>query len=211
MLNTVSNNYLSNCDLINKYNFKNIHRIPRLKKIVLDFNLFDFLNSSDFNLKEQTDSNSQIKSFIIFYILTEFISYINFNKSLSSIKKLKLSENNFSLKVIINNIKEIDLFLFSMFIENWSKLVVDDFVLFKKRNTLLNKSSIISNKQFIFSTVVPSSCFFELESFLNKNDSGINLNAKNFNIKLNFIFENTVNLKNSQNFIKNLPYFWISG
>jgi hypothetical protein len=65
MLNTVSNNYLSNCDLINKYNLKNIHHIPRLKKIVLDFNLFDFLNSSDFNLKEQTDSNSQIKSFII--------------------------------------------------------------------------------------------------------------------------------------------------
>ena len=37
MLNTVSTKYLSNCDLINKYNLKNIHNVPRLKKIVLDF------------------------------------------------------------------------------------------------------------------------------------------------------------------------------
>ena len=209
-LNIVSNTYFSNCDLINKYNFKSLHNIPKLKKVVIDFNLSDFLISSDFSSsKEQTDSSVQIKSFIIFYILTESLSYINFNKSLSSIKKLKLSENNYSLKVSITNSKELNSFLFSFFVESWSKLLIDDFVLFKKDKTLVNKVNQCSN-QFVFSTYIPSSIFVELESFLNKTNIGVN--SKNLNIKINFVFENTpVKSKNLQNLIKNLPYFWISG
>ena len=209
-LNIVSNTYFSNCDLINKYNFKSLHKIPKLKKVVIDFTLSDFLISSDFSSsKEQTDSSVQIKSFIIFYILTESLSYINFNKSLSSIKKLKLSENNYSLKVSITNPKELNSFLFSFFVESWSKLLIDDFVLFKKDNTLVNKVNQCSN-QFVFSTYIPSSSFVELESFLNKTNIGVN--SKNLNIKINFVFENTpVKSKNLQNLIKNLPYFWISG
>jgi hypothetical protein len=210
MLNTKYNNYLSNCDLINKYNLKSVYNTPKLDKIILDFNLVDFLNAIDSSsVKEQTDSNTQIKAFIVFYILTEYTSYINFNKSLTAIKKLKISENNYSLKISINNLKELNFFLFSFFVENWSKLLLEDYLLFKKQDSLAILEKNHLNKNFVYSTVVPSNCFFTLDNYFNKTNSGIN--SKNLNIKINFVFKNTPKIKNFQNLIKNLPYFWISG
>ena len=71
MLNTKYNNYLSNCDLINKYNLKSVYDTPKLDKIILDFNLANFLNAIDSSsAKEQTDSNIQIKAFIVFSIMS---------------------------------------------------------------------------------------------------------------------------------------------
>ena len=210
MLNTKYNNYLSNCDLINKYNLKSVYNTPKLDKIILDFNLVDFLNAIDSSsVKEQTDSNTQIKAFIVFYILTEYTSYINFNKSLTAIKKLKISENNYSLKISINNLKELNFFLFSFFVENWSKLLLEDYLLFKKQDSLAILEKNHLNKNFVYSTVVPSNCFFTLDNYFNKTNSGIN--SKNLNIKINFVFKNLPKIKNFQKLIKNLPYFWISG
>ena len=210
MLNTKYNNYLSNCDLINKYNLKSVYDTPKLDKIILDFNLVDFLNAIDSSsAKEQTDSNIQIKAFIVFYILTEYASYINFNKSLTAIKKLKISENNYSLKISINSFKELDFFLFSFFVENWSKLLLEDYLLFKKQDSLAILEKKPLNKNFVYSTVVPSNCFFTLDNYFNKTNSGIN--SKNLNIKINFVFKNLPKIKNLQKLIKNLPYFWISG
>ena len=210
MLNTKYNNYLSNCDLINKYNLKSVYNTPKLDKIILDFNLVDFLNAIDSSsAKEQTDSNIQIKAFIVFYILTEYASYINFNKSLTAIKKLKISENNYSLKISINSFKELDFFLFSFFVENWSKLLLEDYLLFKKQDSLAILEKNPLNKNFVYSTIVPSNCFFTLDNYFNKTNSGIN--SKNLNIKINFVFKKTPKIKNLQKLIKNLPYFWISG
>lgn len=201
-LNFISNDYLSNCDLLNKYNLKSTHEIPKLKKIVIDFNIADLIGASDARDKEQTDSNIQIKASSIFYILNGLISYINFNKSLSSVKKLKLSENNYSIKISTTNANEINYFLLGFFVENWTKLLIEDFVLLKKPN-------VESKKNIVLSTLVPAHIFFELEMFLNKIVTGIN--SKNLNLKINFLFSNPNKLKNSQTLIKNLPYFWISG
>ena len=201
-LNFISNDYLSNCDLLNKYNLKSTHEIPKLKKIVIDFNIADLIGASDARDKEQTDSNIQIKASSIFYILNGLISYINFNKSLSSVKKLKLSENNYSIKISTTNANEINCFLLAFFVENWTKLLIEDFVLLKKPN-------VESKKNIVLSTLVPAHIFFELEMFLNKIVTGIN--SKNLNLKINFLFSNPNKLKNSQTLIKNLPYFWISG
>ena len=52
-LNILSNTYFSNCDLINKYNLKSLHNTPRLKRVVIDFNLSDFLMSSDFSFPKE--------------------------------------------------------------------------------------------------------------------------------------------------------------
>ena len=201
-LNFISNDYLSNCDLLNKYNLKSTHEIPKLKKIVIDFNIADLIGASDARDKEQTDSNIQIKASSIFYILNGLISYINFNKSLSSVKKLKLSENNYSIKISTTNANEINCFLLGFFVENWTKLLIEDFVLLKNPN-------VESKKNIVLSTLVPAHIFFELEMFLNKIVTGIN--SKNLNLKINFLFSNPNKLKNSQTLIKNLPYFWISG
>lgn len=205
-LNFFSNDYLSKCDLLNKYNLKSTHEIPKLKKIVLDFNLADLIGASENKDKEQTDSNIQIKASSIFYVLTGLVAYINFNKSLSSIKKLKISENNYSIKISTTNFNEINHFLLSFFVENWTKLLIEDFVLQRKKKEL---SKIDSEKNIVLSALVPAEVFFELEVFLNKIVTGIN--SKNFNIKINFLFDNPNELKNSQTLIKNLPYFWISG
>lgn len=205
-LNFFSNDYLSNCDLLNKYNLKSTHEIPKLRKIVLDFNLADLIGASENRDKEQTDSNIQIKASSIFYVLTGLVAYINFNKSLSSIKKLKISENNYSIKISTTNSNEINHFLLSFFVENWTKLLIEDFILQRKKKEL---SKIDSEKNIVLSSLVPAEVFFELEMFLNKIVTGIN--SKNFNIKINFLFDNPNELKNSQTLIKNLPYFWISG
>ena len=57
--------YLSNCDLINKYNFKNSNHIPRVKKVSLELNLKDFLLSSDISEKNQKHVLSQTKAYFI--------------------------------------------------------------------------------------------------------------------------------------------------
>ena len=200
--------YLSTYDLINKYNIKSIHQVPKLKKIVIDFNLEDFLSACDLQGKEQTDSNVQIQASSVFYILTGLMSYINFNKSFISLKKSKTSENNYSLKVLISKKEELNSFLVLFFIENWSKLLLEDFTFFRKKKSTVTQLSFYNNR-FIFSTIVPGNCFFEIENFLNK--SFVGLNSKNLKFKLNFLFENEAKLKISNNLIKNLPYFWISG
>jgi len=205
-LNFISNNYLSNCDLLNKYNIKSTYEIPNLKKIILDFNLIDLIEASDNLNKEQTDSNTQIKASSIFYILTGLISYINFNKSLSSVKKLKISENNYSIKISLGKSNNINSFLFSFFIENWGKLLIEDFILLKGKKESFAE---VPKTNIVLSATVPSNIFFELETFLTKIITGVN--SKNLKIKLNFVFKNPNKLKNSQTLIKNLPYFWISG
>ena len=77
-INNSLSNYLSICDLTNKYNFKSVYDAPKVEKIVIDFNIFDFLAASDFKDKEQTDSNVQVQAAVLLYVLTGFISYINF-------------------------------------------------------------------------------------------------------------------------------------
>ena len=44
-------NYLSNCDLINKYNLTSVHHIPKLDRINLELNLKDFLEFMKFQVK----------------------------------------------------------------------------------------------------------------------------------------------------------------
>jgi len=204
-----SESYLSHCDLINKYNFKNVHEIPELKKIVLELNLEDFLLSCDFSQKEQTDSNTQIRAYIIIYILMGLMPFINFNKSAGSSLKAKSVENNYSLKIILSNKKEINSFLTSLFIENWSKLLLEDFLLFKNTKNLSSKKVKSPSKSIVLNTIIPGSIFFEVESLLTKNLTGIN--SKTLKFRLNFLISNMSNTKNSNNLIKNLPFFWISG
>ena len=204
-----SESYLSNCDLINKYNFKNVHEIPELKKIVLELNLEDFLLSCDFSQKEQTDSNIQIRAYIIIYILMGLMPFINFNKSSSSSLKAKSLENNYSLKIILSNKKEINSFLTSLFIENWSKLLLEDFLLFKNTKNSQSKKIQSATKSVVLNTIIPGNIFFEIENLLTKNLTGIN--PKTLKLRLNFLIGNMSKIKNFNNLIKNLPFFWISG
>jgi hypothetical protein len=190
------NCYLLKCDLINKYNIKSIKSIPTLKKIVLDFSFKEFLNNS--SLLKQTDNSAklQIRFYLIFYMLSGLLPFIYFNKF------SKNSENFFSLKIEISKQSEMYMFLLFLFIENWTKLIIEkeNFSLFKKstQNKLYQKS-------FILNTNIPLQLFFEKENDLNKILPKINY--KNLNVKLNFFFD-LEKLKMSNTFIKNFPFFW---
>ena len=110
----IKNQYLSNCDLINKYNLKNIYQKPKLNKIILDFSLKNFVDSLNIKENQERFNEIQIKSFLFLYLLTGAIPLIN-NK-LIVLKNKEVKENvNYSLKFSYGNDSSIYNFLFFFF------------------------------------------------------------------------------------------------
>jgi len=196
--------YISNCDLINKYNVKSVHQIPKLDKIVLELEMKDLLNSYEISSKDQTDSVAQVKAFLILYIFIGLFPYIKASKAVSSSGRLKTTNLQYSLKVVLRRKEEINNFLFSLFVENWQKLSLEDFKLFKNERV---KSK--AEKTFVLNTLLPADCFFDISEFLSKSLTGVN--SKNLKFRLNFSFNSSINVKDRNKLIKNLPFFWISG
>jgi hypothetical protein len=195
--------YLSDCDLINKYNFKNINEKPKLSKILLEFSSQDILSACDVSNKKEWDSELQIKAFLLMYLLQSNIAFINFNKNSNN-----RDEFNFALKSIIISAEELHNFLITMFIENINMLFIESFSLLKSSLTKYNKY-LENNQKFVLNTKVSGSTFFELDIFLNKNSYGLNPNR--LNMKIGFLFKKGIDKKKeiSLNLIKNLPFFWV--
>lgn len=201
--NHVFNGYLSKYDLINKYNIKNVHDVPKISKIILEFSSDDIINALDVAGKKEWDSELQVKSFLLLYILSLNCPFINFNKIKSS-----REDSKFSIKVIFSSEKDIYHFLTGLFHENWNLLVLDDFSFFKFSINRYTKY-IKKNKNFVLNSKIPASSFFELDNFLNKNL--LSISSKNLNIKASFLFFNNLYKDNlSLNTIKNIPSFWIT-
>ena len=198
------NDYLSKSDLINKYNFKNLYEIPRLKKINVEINFKDFLIASGLSEQEQTNSMSQIKSYLLLYCLLGVTPYLNCNKN-SLVKFSKNLDINYSLKLVFSSAQEQVFFLNSLFIENWETLKLDGVSLFKSAS---NFNLSTNSKQSVFNTQLPGNFFFELEDLFNKNVNTFNLKLLKFHT--NFLISN-VSVTNSKQLIKNLQYFWING
>lgn len=196
--------YISDCDLINKYNIKNVHQIPKLDKIVLELDMKDLLNSYENSSKDQTDSVAQVKAFLILYIFMGLFPYIKASKAVSSSGRLKTTNLQYSLKVVFRKKEEINNFLFSLFVENWQKLSLEDFKLFKNERA---KSKV--EKTFVLNSLLPADCFFDINEFLSKSLTGVN--SKNLKFRLNFSFNSFIGVKDRNKLIKNLPFFWISG
>ena len=205
-LKNTNTNYLSSCDLINKYNVTNINKIPKLNKVGVEISSYDILNSSEIPGKNELDSELQIKSFFILYLIQALIPFISFNNS----KKVKEDGLSYSLKVVLSNEDEIYSFLVKFFVENWNKLLAEDFSFWSKSDNNLFDSTL-KQKKIVIQRKIPAEAFFEIDSFLDKNSFGII--SKNLNFKIRFTFQNN-NIKEqntSINLIKNTPLFWISG
>jgi len=212
-MNSVFNNSLSpfdyesfifKFDFIYKLNIKNIYQISKLDKIVLELDLKDLLNSYETVVKDQTDSVAQVKAFLILYVFMGMFPFIKASKSISSSGRLKTTNQQYSLKIVLRTKEQLNSFLFSLFVENWQKLSLEDFRLFKN-----DRIKNAAEKIFVLNSLVPGGCFFDINEFLSKSLSG--LNSKNFKFRLNFSFNNFIDIKNRNNLIKNLPFFWISG
>lgn len=197
-------NYLSRCDLINKYNLTSTYHIPELKDINLELSLKDFLEVYGLAGKDSSDPVIQTKAFIALFNLTGTKPYIKANKSLSSSGRQKTTVVNYSIKVSLKKTSSKFNFLFMLFVENWHRLKLEDFTIFNKTP---NKK--ISDKKFVLNSLIPSNCLFEADEILSKNLTGIN--SKNLKFRLNLSFENSLLLRNRNNIILNLPFFWISG
>jgi len=134
------------------------------------------------------------------------IPFISFTNS----KKVKEDGLSYSLRIVLSNEDEIYSFLVKFFVENWNKLLAEDFSFWpKSENNLFN--STLKQKKIVIQRKIPAEAFFEIDNFLDKNSFGIV--SKNLNLKIKFIFQNN-NVKEqntSVNLIKNTPLFWISG
>lgn len=200
---TLVNNYLSTCDLINKYNLLNVNKVPKLNKIVLELSSRDLLSAVESLGKNEINTETQIKSYFLLYIFSSYQPYIKFRVS----KKLKGENDNYSLEINISKNEDIYSFLISFFVENWNKLSVEDFSLWKRKSF----NFIFQQKNFVIERKIPGDTFFELENFLNKTAFGIV--SKNLNLRVKFFFQNN-NFRSqdaSENLVKNLPFFWING
>ena len=181
-------NYISRCDLINKYNIKSTYQIPELDKIVLELDMKDLLNSYEISLKDQTDSIAQVKAFSIIYMFMGLLPYIRASKTVSSSGRAKTTKLQFSLKIVLRKKGEINNFLFSLFVENWQKLVLEDFKLFKNERLKTKVEKIL-----VLNSLVPADCFFDVNEFLSKSLN--NVNSKSLKFRLNFSFKNFVDTK----------------
>ena len=201
--NLIKNDYLSNYDAINKYNLKNIYAITKLENIIIEFSLKKFLIASELSLNEE-DSIIQSKAFIFFYLFNSLVPFINSNKLKIIKKQEKEGESYYSLKIILSNKRDIYNFIFSLFIENWHNVMLEDFKLLKKNDT----SNLNLRSKMLLNCIIPVNIFSEMDTILNM-ISGIN--SKDFFLNISFLFKNQHNLKDYSNFIKNKPLFWISG
>lgn len=201
--NFIKNDYLSYCDQINKYNIKNIHKVTKLKNIVLDFSLNNFIKAAEYNTNEE-ELLIKTKAFVFLYLLNTTLPFINSNKLKIIKKQEKDSSAFYSLKIILSNRKDINQFLFTLFIENWQNTFIDDTKILENKKF----SNKILNNILLFNCILPANIFFEFNNVLNV-ITGIN--SKDLFINMSFIFKNPILTKNNKNLIKNLPLFWISG
>ena len=171
----------------------------------MEISSYDILNSSEISGKNELDSELQIKSFFILYLTQALIPFISFSNS----KKVKEDGLSYSLKIVLSNEDEIYSFLVKFFVENWNKLLAEDFSFWSKSDSNLLDSTL-KQKKITIQRKIPAEAFFEIDSFLDKNSFGII--SKNLNFKVRFIFQNN-NIKEqntSINLVKNTPLFWIS-
>ena len=202
------NQYLSHCDLLNKYNLKTFHDVPTLDKIICEVHLKDFLIASDLSSSDQNNFISQLNSYLLVYILLGFLPYLNCNKNKSALlKSVKNVDTNYSLKLYFSTLEEKNTFLTSLFNESWNKIKIDNFSLFKEKSTLLNKKI---RSDFIFNTILPGNSFFEVEDFWSVAGSMPSINLKNLKFHTHFLIKNA-KANNKKNVLKNLQFFWISG
>ena len=193
--NIKQNEYLLDCDLINKYCLKSIYKKPKIKKINLHFPLSSFSNT--------IDSNLQVKSMLLFYTFFSLISYINFKKVKLKKSSKSAADANFSLKIILSDKESIYFFLFNLMIENISRIEKDEIKLFGESCLSLENKKDCQHTIFI-----PAKAFFDIDDFFSKSikDSDI----KSVFLSINLILKNFNKCKDKINLIKNTSFFWIN-
>lgn len=200
------NSYLSNLDLINKYNLPSVYSVPKLQNITVTLSLNNIINACDFKNVLIKDHEIQIKSFLLFYITFLIVPLLKNSK----IQLVKASEKNlqmnYILKVTLISSIDINEFLFLVFIENWQQFLLEENALFKKNSySPLNTNFLNFRTQLYLNNLISFQSIFSL--LLN------NISLKEVPLKLSFRIKisKSVKINNKFTLLKNLPLFWISG
>lgn len=201
-----TNNYLSNCDLLNKYRLKSVYSQPKLEKIVLSFSFKEFLNGFE-NSKNNLNHSSlmEIKAFLVFYLCFSIFPFLSFNVSSMSRTHEKTDNGDFVFKIVITDKKIMQKFLFEFWINNFSQ--------FKTKGQLLQSITKTNLKNFdcCYSLSLNAKSLSDFEDVIEAINSDKDSEFRDFNLKINFIFGNFESTKDSYLSIKNLPLFWING
>ena len=201
-INYNHNSYISSLDLINKYNLDEKKKIPCLNMVIIEFSLTKFLNNFTQTHKTEFNTEIQIKSILILYLLIFNIPFINYKKLKLEIKKnFKVDKRHFVLKATLNDKILTNEFLIKMFFEEKGNIVFD-------LETLKNRK-IKNSKNFIYTTHLTIQNFTEIDILFNRILNNINSNELFFKINFSFFCGNIKT--DFKKIIRNLPFFWING
>ncbi len=200
--NFKQNNYLYNCDSINKYAIKSIYQKPEIQKIVINFPV-DQLKKAGIGENERT---AFLKSFFVLYLLFFFKPFCKYSVIENKRLKLETINEKIDLKITLTDKEEITFFLRTLFVENWERALEENFNLFNSKEIFLD----LKKDKINFSKKTSVSCysFFEVDQFLKKMFNRIN--TKEIFFDINFHFSN-IKTQHSKTCIKTIPFFWING
>ena len=190
-------NYLSKCDLLNKYLLKNTYSYPKVDSISLNVSLANLLIAQN----DRNELQMKIRTFMIFFLFTfnlPFLKYSNFIKY----NKMNYTSNVTDFKIFINLSKKriINSFLISLFIENIDNLKIDN-NLISIKSFFLNSSNILKIR-----LILP---LINLYNFFYLTDSSLfSVNTKEISIFMDIILKNK-NFGNKHDSLKNLLFFWL--
>ena len=199
--NSISSSYLSKYDLINKLSISNINKCPQIEKITIQFSLKDLnKNVKAEGLSTDAEMNNQIKGILLMYILFGINSTIQYHSEKNVVDNFskKNIHSYYIEKMSIENQSDINKFINFLFIEN-------DFKSFAKTSTL--KKSNNGSSSLSLNLNIPLSVFNDLTEFCNF--SAKDISAKELNIQISFVINNSNELKDANVFA--LSPFWHFG
>jgi ribosomal protein L5 len=180
--NYKQHNYLINLELINKYSLKNIHEIPSIDKISVNFPSKNFLGS------DEAFFGYEIQSIFLFYSIFSLISFVNLKKKKFLEKDTTKVDFDCFLKIVLSNKKEFYKFLFDIIDPNVMSLVENISTVNSQKKTLKSNS----NHNYYN---VPLKYFGDFTKLLTQ--LNIDLNVNQFNLNVDIVIKNKKNRHSS--------------
>jgi hypothetical protein len=176
-----SDSYLRKCDLVNKYNLKSSHIIPKIDKIIFSFNVNELAISKEL---QELSEKDQIRSYLLAYLYSSFTPFIDLkvNKIGGRSSKQSKKENFYSLKYVLSRDEDIQRFLIGVFLDNFSNFN-------KAKSTFGRKNDERYQSKFSYSMSLPAEFlneFLDLKNYLFENQE-----KKKFSVNVTFSIVNT--------------------
>lgn len=201
----VTQNYFIHYDLINKFNLTNISSNIEINSINVTLPLKNVIKSLENGNISEKSIEVQITGFFLFFIFFFKYSFLN-NKYLIKQNKSKELEITTSLIISLNNLKTIRDFIYTLFVENFGNLMLEEVKPLSHFHTI--KSTCQKSTDINIAFAIPAYLIFEMAQICNM--SYLNLNSKECIFSVNIHVKNSLSQSFSLNLLKQLPFFWIN-